>query len=131
MKVYRTARKIVIELPLSVLPKALHAAPFNMDPDGDPAYHITDKRAFADAMVDRLGEEEEDGTTPLHRLFDTAMEAVIENGDEGVEEYRRSERRRERDQKAAIAQRKACRECGDPADHEHVPLPARDEGGKR
>ena len=119
MRVYRTARKIVIELPISVLPKALHAAPFNSDPDGDPAYHITDKCAFADAMVERLGEEEEDGTTPLHRLFDAAMEAVIENGDEGAEEYQRSQRRRERDRKAALAQRKTCRKCGDPADHTH------------
>lgn len=120
MKVYRTARKIVIELPISVLPKALHAAPFNMDPDGDPAYHVTDKGALADSMVERLGEEEEDGTTPLHRLFDAALQAVIENGDEGIDEYVRSQRRRERDRKALLVQKKACRTCGDPADHWHV-----------
>lgn len=105
MRVYRTARKIVIELPISVLPKALHAAPFNTDPDGDPAYHVTDKTAFADAIVEQLGEEEEDGTTPLHRLFDAAMSAAIEDGAEGADEYQRSVRRRERDRKRWLASR--------------------------
>ena len=97
MRAYRTARKIVIELPISALPSALHAAPFNSDTDGDPAYHVTDKVAFAEAMLEWLGEEESDGTTPLHRLFDAAMLGAIEDGAEGVEEYERSIRRRERD----------------------------------
>ena len=97
MRVYRTARKIVIELPLSVLPTALHAAPFNADPDGDPAYHVTAKTTFADAVVEALKREEDDGTTPLHRFFDAAMSDAIEDGAEGVEEYQRSIRRRERD----------------------------------
>lgn len=123
MRAYRTARKIVIELPIAVLPSALHAAPFNSDPDGDPAYHVTDKAAFAEAMLEWLGGEESDGTTPLHRLFDAAMLGAIEDGAEGVEEYERSIRRRERDRKARLAEERAaqktCRVCGEPADHEH------------
>lgn len=103
MRVFRTARKIVIELPISTLPNALHGAPFNMDPDGDPAYHVTDRQRFADAVVEQLGEEQEDGTTPLHLLFDNAMRAAIEDGAEGADEYERSIRRRERDRKAALA----------------------------
>ena len=105
MRAYRTTRKIVIELPIAVLPSALHAAPFNSDPDGDPAYHVTDKVAFAEAIVEALGCEEDDGTTPLHRLFDAAMLAAIEDGCEGVEEYQRSIKRRERDRKARLAAR--------------------------
>lgn len=109
MKVFRTARKIVIELPVSVLPVALRGSPLNADPDGDPAYHVTHKAAFADAVVEALGREEDDGTTPLHRLFDNAMLAAIEDGCEGVEEYERSQRRRERDRKS---QRAALRSDG-------------------
>jgi len=106
MRVSRTARKIVIELPLSVLPKALLGSPLNMDSDGDPAYHVINKAAFAEAIVEALGREEDDGTTPLHRLFDDAMLAAIEDGCEGVEEYERSKRRRERDRKARLAKRR-------------------------
>lgn len=134
MKVFRTARKIVIELPLSVLPKALYFSPQNVDSDGDPAYHVTNKAAFADAVVEALGREEEDGTTLMHRLFDDAMLAAIEDGGEGVEEYERSKRRRERDRKARLADRRAaktaCRVCGEPADHEH-PCVAALRGGQK
>lgn len=123
MEVRRTARRIIIELPLSVLPKALHSSPLNVDPDGDPAYHVTSKGTFADAIVEALGREEDDGTTPLHRLFDAAMLDAIEDGCEGVEEYERSKRRRVRDRKARLAERhaakKACRACGEPDDHDH------------
>jgi len=128
MRVFRTARKIVIELPVSVLPAALRGSPLNADPDGDPAYHVTHKAAFADAVVEALGSEEDDGTTPLHRLFDNAMLAAIEDGCDGVEEHVRSQRRRERDRKARLAERRAaktaCRVCGEPADHEHPCAPA-------
>lgn len=130
MRVRRTARKIVIELPISVLAKALYFSPENRDSDGDPAYRVTDKAAFADAIVEALDREEEDGTTPLHRLFDAAMLAAIEDGAEGVEEYRRSQRRRERDRKAMLAhEAKTCRKCGEPADHTHPRTAAR--GGGR
>lgn len=84
MRVYRTARKIVIELPLSTLRVALHGSPLNSDCYGNPAYRVTDKDMFGDAIVEALEREEDDGTTPLHRLFDAAILDAIEDGCEGV-----------------------------------------------
>jgi len=36
-------------------------------------------------MVEALGEEDEEGATPVHRLLDRAAQVAIENGCEGVD----------------------------------------------
>ena len=75
---------IVIRLPLSVLPAALEGA---WAASGiDLHFRVTDVGKFAPEVVRALEEEEEDGTTPVHRLFDAAFNAAIEQGAEGVEE---------------------------------------------
>ena len=51
-----------------------------------PGYKITDARKFAKEVINALVDEDEQGTTAVHRLFDKAMEDAIENGAEGVEE---------------------------------------------
>lgn len=85
---------IVIRLPLSVLPVAFEAAPFNVFPeDGShPAYRVSDVNAFADAVVYELEREQEDGTTPVHLLFDAAMQNAVEDGCEGVDYLARGEK---------------------------------------
>lgn len=46
---------------------------------------ITDTEVFVDEIVNYLMAEEEDGTTGLHRAFDAAALAAVENGCDGVE----------------------------------------------
>lgn len=49
-------------------------------------FAVVDLREFAKSMARQLQREEEDGTTPVHRMLDTAAEAVLEQGDDGVDE---------------------------------------------
>lgn len=49
-------------------------------------YLVSDLREFAQSMVRRLRSEEEDGTTPVHRMLDAAADQVLEQGDDGVDE---------------------------------------------
>ena len=76
---------IVIRVRMKTLPVAFSASPSNPTTDeGDPKYRITDLEAFAANVCRRLNEEEEDGTTLIHRAFNAAFEQVLEQGDEGV-----------------------------------------------
>jgi len=57
-----------------------------MDADDDEsAVEITDEAVFAQAIRDALKDEEEDGSTPVHRLLDAAANEAIEQGCEGIE----------------------------------------------
>ena len=47
---------------------------------------ITDPATFAKEVASQLNKEAEDGTTPVHRMLDTAALAAIEYGAEGVTE---------------------------------------------
>jgi hypothetical protein len=49
-------------------------------------WYIDDVRDFAREMARGLQREEEDGTTPVHRMLDAVAEAVLENGGDGLEE---------------------------------------------
>lgn len=73
---------IVIRLPVDVLPDAL-----KQNPRDDSYYDtkICDLTEFARDVVRELNKEEEDGTTPIHSLFDDAMSAAIDNGSVGID----------------------------------------------
>ncbi|HEV2897418.1 MAG TPA: hypothetical protein VGX71_06180 [Pseudaminobacter sp.] len=45
---------------------------------------ITDAEAFAKCVFDALVDEEEDGTTPVHRMFEDAIREAVEQGAEGI-----------------------------------------------
>lgn len=49
-------------------------------------FRVTDIRDFAKSMLRRLRDEEEDGTTPVHRMFDAVADQILEQGDDGVDE---------------------------------------------
>ena len=53
----------------------------------DTRMKITDAKAFADELVSAINCEDEEGTTPLHRLFDAAINDALEQGAEGIEEH--------------------------------------------
>ena len=50
-------------------------------------WKITDPKMFAREIVRSINNEDEQGTTPFHKMFDAAMEHAIEYGAEGVEEH--------------------------------------------
>ena len=57
-----------------------------MDADGDEgAVEITDEAVFAKEILHALEQEEEDGSTPVHRMLDAAANWAIEQGCEGIE----------------------------------------------
>lgn len=74
---------IVIRLPIPSLRDvvesswACDALPLRM--------RVTDAPALATAVVYELNWEEENGTTPIHRLFDAAINEAIEQGADGIE----------------------------------------------
>lgn len=46
---------------------------------------VTDQNEFAQAILEQLNAEEEDGSTMVHRMLERAAEKAVENGCEGVE----------------------------------------------
>ena len=49
-------------------------------------FKIINNEGFAKDILNELDAEEEDGSTMVHRMFDTAANNAIENGSEAVEE---------------------------------------------
>lgn len=76
---------ILIALPIANLGAALEGAWASGHQDG--RYRVTDAEVFAKEVVHELNREQEDGTTPIHLLFDKCMYEAIDQGAEGVEEH--------------------------------------------
>jgi hypothetical protein len=75
---------IVIRVPIEALPDAYRAAvDLNYIKSG---FKVVDAKVFAKDVVSALNDEDEQGATPIHRMFDKAMEEAVEQGAEGVEE---------------------------------------------
>ena len=49
-------------------------------------WYVSDISKFAKSMARQLAREEEDGTTPVHRMLDAAAGEVLEQGDDGADE---------------------------------------------
>ena len=77
--------EIIIRLPIDIMAAAYRGG---VDLGYIPAgWKVTDAPAFAREVVRALNHENPDnGTTPIHRLFDAAFLDAIEQGAEGVEE---------------------------------------------
>ena len=75
-------KEIVIRVKISALKKAFEYHPNGLAED----YRLTNLPTVADSLVRRLNSEEEDGTTPVHRMLDTALEEALEQGDDGFAE---------------------------------------------
>lgn len=62
-------------------------ASFTYNPIEDLSkYKIVNEKKFFDDVIREMLREEEDGSTPLHRLFDQMVIAAIENGAESIGE---------------------------------------------
>jgi len=73
--------KLIISIGVALLAHAVQNAP-----DWPMDMYISDIRAFAKTIAHALEQEEEDGTTPVHRMLDGAAEWAIEQGEDGVED---------------------------------------------
>lgn len=87
---------LTISIGLDLLKHALEYAPqleFHND-ESESFEHpkITSIDDFAEEMVSVLSDEDEDGTTPVHRLLDKAALDALEQGAEGIElpEFKRA-----------------------------------------
>jgi len=82
LETHNGERVIVIRVPVDALEQAMRENP------RDDSYYdvkVTDAAEFAADVVRELNREEEDGTTPVHLLFDKALAAAVDNGSMGCE----------------------------------------------
>lgn len=54
-------------------------------------YKVTNTKEFASDLLNALNEENEDGTTRIHEMFDRAILEAIEQGAFGIEEHEEQE----------------------------------------
>lgn len=74
---------LVIRIPIDTLAWAANHGPLN---NGEvPMFRVTDNALFAGSVALALEREDEDGSTPVTRMFDAAFERAIEDCDSGVE----------------------------------------------
>lgn len=75
---------IVIRVPLHVLQTVVDGA--WVLASLDKRYLLTDIPAFAKEFINQLNDEDEEGTTAIHKMFDRCIERAIDQGAEGIEE---------------------------------------------
>ena len=76
---------LVIRVSLEALPMVLDGA-WAMN-KLDHRYKITDASEFAKELMHALNREDEQGTTPVHEMFDDAIIYCIEQGAFGIDEH--------------------------------------------
>jgi hypothetical protein len=80
---------IVIRLPIANLPQVVEGA--WAGGNLRPRLKVTDAQVFAKELCRALNDEEEDGTTRIHLMFDASIEFASEQGFEGIEEHEEQE----------------------------------------
>ncbi len=53
----------------------------------DTRWKVTDAALFAQDLLLALNDEDEEGTTPIHKLFDAAINEALNQGAQGIEEH--------------------------------------------
>lgn len=74
--------RLVITIGIGLLAWAVQSA----EPQWPEDFAVVDVEGFAKAIAKELKRDEEDGTTPVHRMLDAAATEVLESGDEAVDE---------------------------------------------
>lgn len=77
--------EIVIRVPLASLATVVDGA--WMCHGIEPRLKVTDAAAFARDLCDALNDEDDEGSTPVHRLFDVGIQGAYERGAEGICEH--------------------------------------------
>jgi hypothetical protein len=76
---------VVIRLPIANLPVAVSGAASLGTLD--PPFKVTDASAFAKDLVRQLNDEDDEGTTMVHKMFDQAFNDAAEQGADGITEF--------------------------------------------
>lgn len=86
LKCKLTGGRLVISIGIDTLAHAFVVGPVGdeLTRNDDHALRVTDTDKFAAEVVRALTSEEEDGSSPLTNLFDTAFRDAINDGAEGV-----------------------------------------------
>jgi hypothetical protein len=95
--------KIEISIDIDALPQIVSGSCCCDSMDG--LWKVTDPAVFAKAVCHALNNEEEDGTTRVHTMFDGAFMCAIEQGAEGIEEVSEEAFEAEADRLQSQAQR--------------------------
>ncbi len=82
--------QIVIRVPIENLPDAIEGA-WSMGLF-ETRLQVTDLDELAKSMVYILNGSDESGVSPVHSLFDKAIQDAFEQGDEGIDEHPRQSR---------------------------------------
>lgn len=53
----------------------------------DKRYRVTDPEGFAKEIADALNDEDEEGSTPVHKLFDAAINEALNQGAQHADEH--------------------------------------------
>ena len=77
--------EIVIRIKIDTLKEEFVIPDELLFDDFTPRVKVTNCRKFAKELLRELNKEQEDGSTPIHQLFDNAFIAAIDNGAEGVD----------------------------------------------
>jgi len=75
--------QIVIRIDISNLPVIVSGA---WALSALPPLKVTDAPEFAKELCRQLNDEDEEGTTPIHRLIDKGVNEAVEQGAFGIEE---------------------------------------------
>ena len=76
---------LIISTGIKSLAAAFECSPENYDTEKDESiYKASDITAFANSVVYELLDEEEDGTTLVHLMFDKAFNNALERGAQGI-----------------------------------------------
>lgn len=84
LKVGIEAGRVVISIGITTLGEAI-VGPGSPVKREVPHAKITDHAQFAREVVRALKSEEEDGTTPVHKLLDGVALEFLENGADGID----------------------------------------------
>lgn len=76
---------IIVRIPLENLPQVVEGA-WALG-SLESRWKVTDAQVFATELVRALNDEDEQGTTRIHKMFDAAINEALEQGAEGIEEH--------------------------------------------
>lgn len=89
LKVEVKGGRLVISIGIDTLAFAAENMDSNLSYDDDwkptKGFTVSNKKEFAEDVLRELEREEEDGTTPVHILLDSACEEAVNQGSLGVE----------------------------------------------
>ena len=86
LKVEVVDNVLTISIEMDTLACAFEHGEYNWDDEKEePRYQVTSPKKFIQDVKDELLEEDHDGTTLVHLMFDKAMENAVEQGTEAID----------------------------------------------